>query len=171
LLTFGLREISAMCRRTNITIWNSRFARFGGLRKNPLRQGKVQSREQSQTSLASRTTSCRLEPTRSIATTRTRNALGSRAANLEDQVGVRQLNTTIRNLPGEGEADTFTKSRDARSLAQKRHSTPSARTTTRARLPTIRIQGVEVREDGSRPHRAAGQSVLSGTMASLEGTR
>ncbi len=148
-----------MCRRTNITICGTlALLALAGCAQNPLAlQGKVQSLEQSQTSLASKNDELQ---TRANSLDRNNQELETLLAQerqqkriLEDQVGAMrdQLNTTNSQLAKvKGEADTFTKKAETleASLKKQTGATIRANNSLRASLPTIRIQGVEVREDG-----------------------
>lgn len=129
-----------------------------GCAQNPLvLQGKVQSLQQEQTSLASKNDELQ---SRANSLDRNNQELETLLAQerqqkriLEDQVGALrdQLNTTNSQLAKvQTEAQTFTRKAETleASLKKQTGATIRANNSLRASLPVIRIQGVEVREDG-----------------------
>ncbi|MBL9083906.1 MAG: OmpA family protein [Planctomycetales bacterium] len=130
----------------------------GGCAQSPLvLQGKVQSLEQQQTSLASKNDELQ---TRANSLDRNNQELETLLAQerqqkriLEDQVGALrdQLGTTSSQLAKvQSEAQNFTQKAQTLEASLKRQTgaTIRANNSLRASMPVIRIQGVEVREDG-----------------------
>ena len=152
-----------MCRVVNQTrlaslVVVAALASLVGCAQNPLvLQGKVQSMEQAQTSLAARNDELQ---TRASSLDRNNQELETLLAQerqqkriLEDQVGALrdQLNTTSSQLAKvQGEAETFGKKAETleASLKKQAGATIRANNSLKNVLPVIRIQGVEVREDG-----------------------
>jgi flagellar motor protein MotB len=147
-----------MNRLNHIIIRALALLPIAGCAQNPyLLQGKVQNLEQAQTSLASKNDELQ---TRANSLDRNNQELETLLAQerqqkriLEDQVGAMrdQLNTTNAQLAKvQGEAQTFTKKAETleASLKKQTGATIRANNSLRASLPVIRIQGVEVREDG-----------------------
>lgn len=152
-----------MCRVVNQTrlaslVVVAALASLVGCAQNPLvLQGKVQSMEQAQTTLAARNDELQ---TRASSLDRNNQELETLLAQerqqkriLEDQVGALrdQLNTTSSQLAKvQGEAETFGKKAETleASLKKQAGATIRANNSLKNVLPVIRIQGVEVREDG-----------------------